>query len=118
MRQLGLALVVVFAGCAETSLVPPGGSCFRSTQCEPGFVCIGGVCTNDTSLIEGGVASRMDSSMVDAEPGLDAGPDVDSGPPMDSGPPRPDAGLDSGPPGTDAGFDSGPPPMDAGPDAM
>ena len=117
LRQLGLTFVVLLlVGCAETSLVPNGGACFRSTQCEPGLVCGGGSCTNDLSLIEGGVATTMDASMVDAAP-VDAGPGVDAGPPMDSGPPRPDAGFDAGPPGMDAGFDGGPPGMDAGFDA-
>lgn len=114
-------------GCAQTTAVPAGGSCFRSSQCVPGHVCVSGVCSTDISSLEAGVVPDAGNMMVDAgpaidgavdagPPGVDSGPPVDAGP-VDAGPPMPDAGFDAGPPMMDAGFDAGPPMIDAGTDA-
>ncbi|MGE0787015.1 MAG: EB domain-containing protein [Sandaracinaceae bacterium] len=123
----GLALLAGI-GCADTSLRGPGEVCVRSVQCAPGLGCINGMCSNDTSLLEGGTAVLMDAqmlvdagdvdaAMIDSGGPVDAGPPFDAGPGMDAGPPRMDAGpprMDAGPPMMDAGPpDAGPP--DAGP---
>jgi hypothetical protein len=79
LRLLGLGLCL--AGCS----VEEGGAgadCVRSTECEMGFVCIEGACSDDLSRI--GDPGEVPELMPDA--GMDmAMPDAGE-------PPTPDAG--------------------------
>lgn len=121
--RIALALGLLLAcggatvGCAlSPQNVAAGGRCLRSTQCNPGLVCAGGVCTADLDGF-GGTVPVIDAGPIDAPivmmdvPMDDVGP-VDSGPLPDVGPglDAPVIGMDSGP-----GMDAGPPPVDAPP---
>lgn len=103
---LGLLVGFIAAGCAlSPTNLAPGSRCVRSTQCNPGLVCAGGICTADLDGF-GGTVPVVDSGAVDAPSDMDA-PMEDTGPivMIDSGP-----GVDAPVP---PGMDSGPPPVDA-----
>src|SRR5687768_17613151 len=71
---------------APTNLTA-GSRCLRSTQCAPGLVCAGGVCTADLDGF-GGTVPVIDAGTPDVPPGMDA--------PLDDVGPLPDV------PGEDA----------------
>lgn len=95
------ALALGFADSDGCGYVPDdlkgeGEPCTRSSECQTGLECRGGVCMTEADPDAG----------APGDAGVDAGPAGDAGPPdEDAGPPDEDAG-----PIDDAG-----PPLDAGP---
>lgn len=109
------AIVTLSVACSATAeLAPAGGSCFVTTDCQPGLVCVpqksgARVCSDDLRGVAG--RSPEDDEEEDGgageggEAGSDASTDATTPPPTDSGVDTGvDTGIDTGAP-TDSGSD-------------
>ncbi len=78
-RLLAFVLVAsaplgLLGGCTSDALVPSGGACFQTIDCQLGLVCIyvndAGSCTNNlqgiATLPEGGDAAQQDVTPMDS----------------------------------------------------
>ncbi|MFO0697161.1 MAG: hypothetical protein U0230_26535 [Polyangiales bacterium] len=63
-RILSLCLLLGLASCAPPFSRKAGETCYRTTECVQGTVCVMGVCSSDPTGLSGTV------------PSLDAGPDA------------------------------------------
>ena len=74
-----LAVLLAGASCSTSaSLQGPGGACAVATDCNNGYVCIHGVCTNDLDAIaKTEVASGSRDATMAVTPSFDASSDSD-----------------------------------------
>src|SRR5579859_7419681 len=107
MREMGIGLLFVAAGvsaaCSQPAgLVGQGGMCLRFEDCDPKYVCVHNICTND---LDGLV------SFEPVDTGSDAYSSSDSAPPADGY--APDAYTpDANAPSDAAATETGSPPSD------
>jgi hypothetical protein len=90
---LAVVPLVLSAACSSASLVPSGGTCFQSIDCQLGLVCIypmggdAGSCTSNLNSIDD-VPPLPDAGMMEATPMMDSPAVMDQTAPKDNNVPE------------------------------